>query len=250
MSIDAVSSSTSGANPLMQSGLGNAGGLTQATDALGRDQFLKLLMVQLENQDPMNPMEDHEFVAQLATFSSLEQAKLTNDRLQELQYQQLSAANTQLGSLIGQTVTASGNRVAVTETSVEPIALHLPDAATDVTVRIKDASGSVVQTLTAQNLSEGTHQLGWAGTDAVGNRLPPGSYEVVVEANDADGNKIAASSLITGTVTGVTFESGYPELLIGDIRVVPAEILSVGTPSSSTLGTPPGGSSIPLPTTP
>jgi flagellar basal-body rod modification protein FlgD len=210
----------------LPSGEGNLSG------ALGKNEFLNLLMAQMQHQDPMEPLKDHEFVAQLATFSGLEQQMLSNDRLLELQLAQISTGNAQLAGFIGQTVVAKGDSLTIGAGAPPPIGVQLGTAAESVDVTVTDSTGKVVSTFEAGPLGEGHHDLTWSGKDANGNALPPGDYTVQVTAADADGNAVTASPLLSGTVTGVTFENGFAELLVGDHHIAPADILSVGAPAS------------------
>lgn len=222
-------------DPVAASSVGTSGtGLTDATtDQMGRDEFLRLLMAQLENQDPMNPMENHEFVAQLATFSGLEQQILANQRLQELQLAQMSASNAQLAGFIGKDITASGEQIALDGKGAAPIGIQLDAPADTVKITVKNAAGKVVYSGERTSMSAGQHQITWPGTDASGNPLPAGTYQVEVSATGAGGSPVSASAIVAGVVTGVTFENGYPELLVGDLRVQPAQILSIGAGSGS-----------------
>lgn len=218
-------------SPLQTSSLGapTDTGLTDATqESMGREEFLKLLMAQLEQQDPMNPVENSEFVAQLATFSSLEQQITTNTRLEELQLTQLSASNAQLASFIGQEVSARGDEISIQGGTVEPIGYNLDANAQTVKMTISDAAGRVVKTIELASQSAGAHQAPWAGVDISGSPLPDGSYTVAIEATNAQGDPINASTVVTGTVTGLSFANGYPELLVGSLRLAPADIISVG----------------------
>jgi flagellar basal-body rod modification protein FlgD len=181
----------------------------------------------------MEPLKDHEFVAQLATFSGLEQQMLANDRLLELQLAQISTGNAQLAGFIGQSVVARGDSLTIGDGTTPPVGIQLEAAAETVDVTITDASGKIVSTFEAGPLAEGHHDVTWSGKDANGVPLPAGEYTVQVTAKDADGNAITASPLLTGIVTGVTFENGYAELLVGDHHIAPADILSVGAPPSS-----------------
>lgn len=219
-------------NPFSTSAVGG-GELTQATEeSMGREDFLKLLMAQLEHQDPLSPVENHEFVAQLATFSSLEQQMVANQRLEELQLAQLSASNAQLASFIGQDVTARGDQVSITGGDVEPLGFVLDESAAAVDITVSDAAGRIVYSGQRTNLSSGSHQEPWPGVDDSGNPLPDGTYTVSIEASDANGDPVSASTLIEGVVTGISFDNGYPELLVGDARIAPADILSIGTPGA------------------
>jgi flagellar basal-body rod modification protein FlgD len=216
-------------------GLGTSG-ITPAgapmTSALGKDDFLKLLMAQIQHQDPMSPLADHEFVAQLATFSGLEQQMLSNERLGELQLAELSSGNAQLAGFIGQEVVASGDSLRYDGGTAPPVALDLDGAAAAVKITIKASDGRVVSTIDAGARPEGSSSVPWNAVDANGQPLPAGEYTVSVDAVDRNGNPVTARTLITGTVTGLSFENGYAELLIGDRRIQPADIVSVGAPSS------------------
>lgn len=199
---------------------------------MGRDDFLKLLMAQIEYQDPMDPVKNHEFVAQLATFSSLEQDVLANQRLEELQMVQMSSANAQLSAFIGQDVRAHGDAIELTTEPPGPLGIDLESAAEHVTVTVKDASGAVVAHIERDRMGAGMQNIEWSAVDESGAPLPPGLYQVSVDATDVDGNPVAASTIVSGTVRALSFENGYPELLIGDRRVQPAQIISVGSASS------------------
>jgi flagellar basal-body rod modification protein FlgD len=219
---------------------------------LGRNEFLMLLTTQLQNQDPLDPMANEEFVAQLAQFSSLEQQITTNETLSQVQLAQMSMANAQLAGLIGQEIEAAGDTLTIGTSGVEPVGLRLGAAAETVQVTIRDAGGNVVRTFERSRLSAGNHTLEWDGRDASGAPLPPGDYKVAIEAKGTSGGPIAATPLTRGIVTGITYENGYPELLVGDSRVLPADIISVrqpgapadpqpnGSPGTAPTPTPPG----------
>lgn len=211
-------------------GLGTSGAASSGASlgsALGKEDFLKLLMAQLQHQDPMSPMEDHEFVAQLATFSGLEQQMLANDRLEQLQLAQLSAGNAQLTGFIGQHVVARGDTLTLDGGTPPPVAVQLDTAAAHVNVIVRDADGNVVAGFDAGARAPGSHDLSWPGVDKNGQPLPAGDYTVSVTALDAQGRPVNASPLVSGTVSGVSFDKGYPEILVGDHRIAPADILSV-----------------------
>jgi flagellar basal-body rod modification protein FlgD len=208
--------------------------------ALGKQDFLNLLMAQMQHQDPMEPLKDHEFVAQLATFSGLEQQMLSNDRLLELQLAQVSSGNAQLAGFIGQSVVAKGDSLTIGSGKTPPIGIQLDGAADKVTVTVRTADGTVVNTFEQGPLSAGNHDLSWSGKDQSGQPLPPGEYTVQVEATDATGQAVGASALLSGIVDGVSFASGYAELIVGDHKIKPADIISVGAvPNASSSGTEP-----------
>src|SRR6188508_3232356 len=136
----------------VNSGLG-AGALTQALGAggskpLGQEAFLKLLVAQLQNQDPLNPQENYEFVAQLAQFSSLEQSVGINDRLDQLAQQNQGLQNSQVVQLVGKTATVKGSIVTLKgQGQTVPISFKTEGATKESTVVIKDQAGSTIRTL-------------------------------------------------------------------------------------------------------
>ena len=206
---------------------------TPASNQLGKAEFLNLLLAQLEFQDPMNPLKDQAFVAQLAQFSALEQQMLTNQRLEGVQMSQMALSNAQMASLIGKDVVASGKTLRIDAGRVPPVALRLEAPASEVQIRIKNAAGQVVATLDRPAMGAGDRRIDWSGKDAAGNPLPPGNYTVEIEAKDAGGNTVSATPMLTGTITGVSFDKGYAEILVGDVPILPGDILSISEPGGS-----------------
>jgi len=221
MDVSSVTSSSAAATPT-------------ASPAMGKDQFLQLLVAQLSNQDPLNPMDDKEFVAQLAQFTGVEQQMDTNTALGNLQVSETALANAQITSLIGREVLVNGDGLQLSEGGeVPPVQLSLGGAAADVTVTIRDANGKVVRTIDEKNLGAGAQSLTWDGCGDDGQPLPAGSYTVSVTATDASGAAVSATTEMSGVVTGVSFSNGYAELLLGDQRVKPSDVIQViGTESS------------------
>ena len=161
-----VSSVTSG-----QSGVASAYGA--ASSQLGQDAFLKLLIAQIANQDPLKPMDDTAFVAQLAQFSALEQAVSTNAKLDFLALQQRGVANTEVASLVGKSVTVKGDKVTLDGSNMAvPIHFTLGDSAKTVTVTIKDATGKTVRTMQLGERSQGVVSANWDGKDDNGMAQP------------------------------------------------------------------------------
>ncbi|MEE9384479.1 MAG: flagellar hook capping FlgD N-terminal domain-containing protein [Nannocystaceae bacterium] len=235
----------------MQNNLGapnaptSGGSLTAAAEksGMGRDDFLQLLTAQIANQDPLEPLKNHEFVAQLAQFSALEQQVATNTTLGQMQLSQLSLANAQLTNMIGKEVEARGDTVSIAGGRPQSIGLMLPSDAATVNITITDATGKMVSTMQRTRLSAGHHELPWSGRDISGTLLEDGRYKVTVEATDSEGNSISVDPLTRGIVQGITFESGVAELIVGSARIVPADIISINniqTAPSLAPAVPPG----------
>jgi len=200
--------------------------MTEKT-VLGKEDFLKLLVAQLANQDPLNPMESTEFTAQLAQFSSLEQLTNVNKNLDYLRLYQISMNNAQAVNFIGKTVKAVGDSISVKDGASNPVQFNLAGDAAEVNVYIYDASGTLVKTLNGGALSSGEHSLEWDGTNENGETVSDGTYTFEVSAADASGETIASLTYMTVEVTGVTFKGGNAYLLAGDIEISMSDIIEV-----------------------
>ncbi len=194
---------------------------------MGKDDFLKLFVAQLENQDPLSPMESTDFTAQLAQFSSLEQATNTNQKLDYLLLYQSSMNNAQAVNFIGSMVKASGNALSVTEGEASRIQFDLATNAEDVNVYIYDSSNTLVKVIPAGALDKGEQTIEWDGTDENGQTVSDGTYTFEVSARDISGNTVAASTFMTLKVTGATFKDGNAFLLAGDIEISMSDVLEV-----------------------
>lgn len=222
----------------VSSGLG-AGALTQALGAggnkeLGQEAFLKLLVAQLQNQDPLNPQENYEFVAQLAQFSSLEQSIGINDRLDALALQNQGLQNSQIVSLVGKEATVKGDIVTLNgQGAIVPISFSLSEAAREATVVIRDAGGRSVRTLQVPAKTAGTVSVQWNGQSDSGNPQPAGPYKVTITAKDAAGGPVSLTQQSSGRIDSVSFERGFPVLHLDSGVAAPiGDLLSV-SPSPS-----------------
>jgi len=200
-------------------------------NSLDKDDFLQLLVTQLQYQDPLNPMESTEFTAQLAQFSSLEQLYNVNSNLDELEGIQNSLSSYEAVDFIGKTVTASGDTVYVDDASDEwSMGVDLADAAAGVYAYIYDKSGGLVQTLETGQMDAGQQSLNWDGCDSQGDRVADGSYRFEVYAVDANGNSLDVGTFVGGTITGVTYEDDVTYLKIGEQKIDPDTVLEVSEP--------------------
>ena len=146
---------------------------------LDRDAFLKLLVAQLQNQDPLKPQDSYEFVAELAQFSSLEQTMGINDRLDMLALQSRGLANTETVGLVGKQATVRGSVITSDGTGVGiPLTFNLTGAADSVSVNIVNQAGEVVRTIDVGGKSAGNVALTWDGRNDAGVVQPQGAYSV------------------------------------------------------------------------
>ncbi len=186
---------------------------------MGQEAFLQLLVAQLQNQDPLDPTDSREFVTQLSQLSGVEQMVQMNERLASIEIAQAGIVNAQLGSLVGRTVTATSDGAWLGASGGAAVGFDLGARAERVEVTIRDESGRVVRTLGLGETFPGTRRVDWDGLDDAGVRAPAGRYSVEVKAFDASGRPVPVTQEVTGVVAGISFESGVPELVVGDLRV-------------------------------
>lgn len=175
---------------------------TSTSNTLGKEDFLTLLVAQLENQDPLDPQDNAEFIAQMAQFSSLEQQITTNDNLASLlssnqAIEQLSAFN-----LLGQTIVAEQDSFTLGTDAVE-LGFTLDHAAETVTLGVFDSSGSMVASVDFDEVASGDTFTSWDGTNNSGDSLSQGEYVFVVTAQYSDNSSSAITGLQRAHVSGI-----------------------------------------------
>ena len=218
-------------NPLgaITSGSGAASGATGAAPTMDREGFLKLLVAQLSHQDPMQPMEGTEFVNQLSQFALVEQAISQTNQLGVLSAQVGGVANNAAIGLVGNAVTVRGHGVAFDGTAATSSNVTLAAPAATVTATLRDANGRVVRTMNLGARPAGAVSVPWDGRDDHGQLVPRGTYSLTVTATTADGRAVDVSQDVSGTVTRVSFERGYPELTLDSGAAAPiSDLVSVG----------------------
>ena len=199
-------------------------------DVLGKDQFMTLLVAQLQNQDPLNPMDSTGFTAQLAQFSSLEQLQNINSNLGDLSTIQASLSNTQAVSFIGKTVISSGSEFEVTNGAPDGIHFNLKDDAAAVKVGIYDAAGNFVATIDKTQMTAGEQTVAWDGVNQSGSKVPDGKYRFEVIAIDAAKQAVGVDTYINGKVTGVNYKDGSVYLMANQIEIPLSSVISVAEP--------------------
>ncbi|PPR64997.1 MAG: Basal-body rod modification protein FlgD [Alphaproteobacteria bacterium MarineAlpha4_Bin2] len=204
-----------------------AGASSQALADLSNnlDNFLTILTTQLQFQDPLSPLDTHEFTNQLVMFSSVEQQVQQNKNLESLvTLQQNSVA---LGSVeyIGQIIEANGNQTQL-ENSIAKTTYFLPKNALSTRLNVSNSSGDVVFTRDIPT-SAGIHTFQWDGHNNQGIQQPDGAYTFTITAKDTSDKLIPHDQTVFGTVTGVQFENGNAILLMGQIPVPLSDINGV-----------------------
>ncbi|MBI5098479.1 MAG: hypothetical protein HZB30_04485 [Nitrospirae bacterium] len=181
----------------------------------GKEDFMKILLKQLNYQDPLNPMDSTQFTSQLTQFSSLEQLTNINSTLDNVLAFQHSMQNASITNLIGRTIKVSGDTTYLKNTA--DINYELPKDAASVKISIYDGTGKLVLTKETGPQSKGDNKFIWDGKDASGNQMQEGSYTFDVKAKDASGAVNALTNSF-GMVTGVVFEDDLAYLVLNDGR--------------------------------
>lgn len=177
------------------------------TSAYNEQRFLKLLVTQLNNQDPLNPMENAELTSQLAQMSTVSGIEKMNAALQTLLSQGGASQVLQAATMIGRAVLVPGDALADGD---EPtaFAVDLPSSAESVKANIVDGAGKVVRTLDLGALPGGMHSAVWDRTNEQGQRLPAGAYRVAVEATNGSNAVRGATTLVYDAVFSVSQAAG------------------------------------------
>jgi flagellar basal-body rod modification protein FlgD len=200
---------------------------TTSNSTMGKEDFLQLLITQIQQQDPLDPQDPSEFVSQLTQFSNLEQLMTVNDAIEGLQVLQASGNNAQAANLIGKNVMYEGGQVNVTGGAAGSLYMSAATAAQNATITITNSDGDVVRTLKVNGLESGIQSIAWDGLDNSGNAVADGNYTFTVSATDTSGDAVTVTPLTMGYVSGISFEDGITYLNIGDEKVSLSDIVSV-----------------------
>ncbi len=208
---------------------------TKAKDdvSMGKQDFLTLLVAQLQNQDPLNPDDATEFTAQLAQFSSLEQLTNLNTSMDKLVSANTSSDNLSTLSTIGKEVAYTGSSF---NYAGEPIQLgyKLSADATEVNLTLQQ-KGITVATIQGKDLTAGNHYITWDGLLKNGAKAPSGEYKIVLQAKAQDGKSVTVSPLIKSEVTGVDLNGQSGGTLITNAGETPfSAVIGVYDPGTRT----------------
>lgn len=195
--------------------------------SMGKEDFLKLLVAQLQHQDPLNPADPTEFTAQLAQFGQLEQLTNANKSLEQLGRMSGEMEKMSALSLIGQDVVAEGSAFHFSGESMQ-LGYQLDAPADKVTLYVQNQSGSTLTTITGHETAPGQYFVDWDGYTDSGMPLVPGDYSLIVHAIDADEKTIDSKSLIKGRVESVDLSGSAVQLDTSSGTFALAKIVQAG----------------------
>jgi flagellar basal-body rod modification protein FlgD len=200
------------------------------TDALGKEAFLTMMVAQLKNQDPLNPLEGTDFTAQLAQFSSLEQQITMNTNLSSiLESLNTASTNENIFDYMGKTIQSNGNPVTLTGGEVVSGGVFEMKEPATITVTVYDGNGKAVRRMSSgtEQIEAGTYNIEWDGKNDEGYTVLDGEYTYDVKALNAKNQYIDVATKTEGTVTGVTSYGGKAYLMVDGKRIDPDSVESV-----------------------
>ena len=200
------------------------------------DQFLTLLTTQLQNQDPLNPMDSTQFTQQLVQFNQVEQQINTNQKLDSLvSFQMANVTSAALG-FVGMDVTYPAAELNYEDSRPVDVYYSLDSSPASAKINIKDADGNLVYTSTVPK-DTGTNKFTWDGSTIAGEQAAPGTYSLSIDALDSANKPVNVQTVVSGRVRGVEAQNGNVELLIGDRAVDSGTIINAVRPKDTTATT-------------
>lgn len=210
---------------------GNATGALTGGTVMGKEDFLKMLLAQLQNQDPLSPMDGTQFASQLTQYSSLEQLINLNSSMDTSinanYYLSQSINNTLAATLIGKEVKLNGSSFQNDGQTNTTLGYNLSTAASSVTIKIYNESGALVKTIENAPKNSGDNKLIWDFTDNDGNSIPQGKYSFQVEPKDADSNLLSYSAYVLGKIDGVKFTENGTMLVVNGGQYNLSDIMEI-----------------------
>lgn len=224
---------------------GSSGSISNSNSELDKEAFLMLLVTQFQYQDPLNPMEDKEFIAQLAQFSALEQSMAMNENITELMNLTAMQTSIHITNYIGKEVSARGYGIYKEGDEISVIQYAGSEEMASCVINILDASNNIVRTVDLGSQASGIHDFVWDGKKSDGSEAPDGTYTVSFTGKNANGDAVYIDTSVSGRVTGTSSYNGeyYLSLtggrvvLLSNVREVLEAASSSATPGKEYIGT-------------
>lgn len=215
-----MTSSINGVNSTLESLAIKSDETKKSNQDLGQEEFLELMVAQLNNQDPTKPMENAEFLGQLAQFGTVNGITELQTSVNSLATSLQSNQALQASTMVGRTVSVPTSSINLTAGEAVKGAVSLSANSSQVTLNVKDESGQTVKELSLGAQSAGDVNFTWDGTDDSGSALPDGVYTFIAEAN-IDGDQIAMGTQMQARVNSVTLSgTNGPVLNLAGIGAV------------------------------
>lgn len=210
--------------------MGNTPQYVNEKSVLGKEDFLKLLVAQLQHQDPLNPMDSAEFTAQLAQFSSLEQQRNINENLASLISIHKEARLLEVAGLTGKNVLASTNEIVLEDSGQVTLGFELPRDVASATITITDSMGNLVRTIQKGGLGKGYNTVLWDGRNNSGILVPSGRYYYVVSGITKEKETVTGEPMLEGKIDAVKYKDGSAYLVVGGREIATGKIIKITHP--------------------
>jgi flagellar basal-body rod modification protein FlgD len=209
------------------------GAKSEGSSTLGKNEFLELLCTQMANQDPTKPMDSTAFVAELAQFSALEEQENTNTTLTDMLSLQKSSAGTTAVAMVGKDAVYDSNQMDLAENGTITVGATLAADAGAVSIMVQDADGNVIRQQDFGSKNAGSVSVTWDGKNQNGAQQAAGTYSITVSAVDVNGKTVGVTQQSRGRITGVSFEDGSTQLLIGNTSIPISDVKTITESSNS-----------------
>ena len=202
-----------------------AGAAARDYSEVSKIDFMTLLVAQIQNQDPMSPMDNQQFTTQITQFTMLEEMEKTNANLEENLIVGQAINNTAMLGLVGKNVTVEGNRttLAAGVATENMLATEIPGTAT---IEVTDSTGHVVATF-QESVTTGLNEITWDGLLRDGTAAADGDYTISVSMQDNSGEEIPFTTLMTGAVDGLRYENNQAVVMVDGLEFYVSEIYKV-----------------------
>jgi flagellar basal-body rod modification protein FlgD len=220
MSTPVITSNNFKITPAVSAATTKTGDADPTSAASQQDTFLKLLVTQMQNQDPLNPMDNSQMTSQIAQLNTVQGINKLNTTVAALQAQMQASQNLQSTSFIGRTVLAPGSNITLTNGTAQ-MGVDLAGVSDSTMIQVKDTSGIVVRTFGIGPGVAGLNQITWDGKNDAGQTMPDGNYKFAVAAS-INNQQVQAATLTYGLVNSVSMSSTGVKLntnLLGDVDV-------------------------------
>jgi len=198
---------------------------------LGKQDFLNLLMTQMANQDPMNPMDSEGMMQQLASLGTVEQLQNLNSQTAKMMEIQQHIARSTAGSLLGKDVEVGAKEIPLNNGDTIPVTYKLDGSAERVMLLVHDSTGEMIREINLESRAQGAHEFAWDGRDNDGDMMPNGNYNYNVFARTEGGEEVGVTLTKSGQVSMIRFEGSDPLLKINGEWVQAKEIVGMGNKS-------------------
>ena len=198
---------------------------------LGKQDFLNLLMTQMANQDPMDPMDSQGMMQQLASLGTVEQLQNLNSQTAKMMEIQQHIARSTVGSLLGKDVEVGAKEIPLSNGDTIPVTYKLEGGADRVMLLVHDSTGEMIREINLESRAQGAHEFAWDGRDNDGDMMPNGSYSYNVFARTDGGEEVGVTLTKSGQVSMVRFEGSEPLLKINGEWVQAKEIVGMANKS-------------------